>query len=84
MKLSTAFLLGATALAGVVSFGETAQAIPFASGSIAFQATTNTTTNLCDDDAVQPEQPDQLGLRRDRLLGRSRDEPDHRLRPSAA
>src|ERR1700692_338889 len=49
MKFSTAFLLGATALAGAASFSGTAQAgpsIPFASGSIAFQATTNTTSTL--------------------------------------
>ncbi len=46
MKLSTAFFLGAAALAGAASFSGTAQAIPFTAGSIAFQATTSTTTAL--------------------------------------
>jgi hypothetical protein len=46
MKLSTAFLTGAIALAGVASFDGTAHAIPFTSGSLAFQATTSTTTAL--------------------------------------
>ena len=46
MKLSTLFLLGATALAGVASFGGTAQAIPFAAGSLAINTDISTTTLL--------------------------------------
>jgi hypothetical protein len=60
MKLSTAFLLGATALAGVTSFGETAHAIPFNAGSIAIQATTSTTTALSTTTAFALSSPTNL------------------------
>ncbi|MBV8653867.1 MAG: hypothetical protein JO255_20580, partial [Alphaproteobacteria bacterium] len=46
MNYGKLLLLGATALAGVASFGGSANAIAFTSGSLAIQATTTTTTQL--------------------------------------
>jgi hypothetical protein len=47
MKLTKLLLIGATALAGVASFGGSANALPtFTSGSLVLSTTTSTTTNL--------------------------------------
>ena len=61
MKLSTAFLLGATALAGVASLSGTAHAIPFAAGSLAINTDISTTTLLSTTTSFALSTPVSLG-----------------------
>ena len=61
MKLSTAFLLGATALAGAASFSGTAHAIPFNAGSLAINTDISTTTLLSTTTSFALSTPVNLG-----------------------